>query len=118
MARPSKYPEWASDTVAETTEVGSVNNKSEPTEAFKDSGLLYKQPCPYPFLNYQFNLVDEWTRNFDERAYGVIGDVYISTVDYSASMSTLNTKFGGTWTARGSQALGSIVTAYVYERTA
>ena len=116
MAIPTKDAEWASSDITQTTADGNIDNKQEPTEEWKDSGSLYQQNLPYPLLNYQFNLIDEWLRNLNERSYGTVGDIYTTTD--TPTVGDLATRFGGTWTARGTQNIGTIVGASVYERTA
>jgi hypothetical protein len=116
----SGYPEWANNLVGETVDLNGVptliDNKIEPTQEWKDSGELDEENLPRQYINYQFDYINDWVRNLDERAGGTIGDVYTSTVNYATA--TLDTRFGGTWTAQGSGALGTIGTAYFYERTA
>ena len=111
---PAKFPEWGSVFQTQTTIEGDIDNRQEPPEEYKDSGTLFQENLPYPYVNYQFNLIDEWIQNLSERAYGVIGDVYMTSA--SPTVGTLATRFGGTWTARGSDTVGT-ASVNVYERT-
>ena len=114
--RPTTFPSWATVFQTQTTPDGDIDNRMEPTQEYKDSGTLYQENLPYPYINYQFNLSDEWIQNLDERAGGTIGDIYMTTA--SPTVGDLADRFGGTWVARGTQNLGTIVGANVFERTA
>ena len=69
MAKPIKYPDWAIDDVEEVRVIDDapviLSNKVEPTQGFKDSGELYRENLPRPYLNYQFNLINEWIKHND-----------------------------------------------------
>ena len=114
------FPEWAATDIAQTVLINAVeviiDNKLEPTPEWKASGELFNENLPYPYINYQFDLINDWMVSLNSRAYGEIGDIY-STTD-SPSVGDLAIRFGGTWTARGTQNLGTIVGANIFERTA
>ena len=116
-------PYWATNDVVETvtdpdnpSSTINVPNKDQPSNEWMNNGELWKTNLPYPYVNYTFNLIRKWIENLRDRAGGTVGDVYISTVNHP--INDLNNKFGGSWTARGTQSLGSIGTSYVFERTA
>ena len=81
MAKPTLFPRWATN---DTTEIRVVNdapvsldNKVEPTTEFKDSGALYRENIPRAYLNYMFNLIDEWIQHFStggDSVLLVVGD--------------------------------------------
>ncbi len=119
MSRPTQFPEWASTEITETVPIGGVDvdidNKKEPTPEWKASGSLYNENTPYPYFNYQFDLTNNWVINLDQRAGGVVGDIYTTTA--SPSVSDVQDRFGGVWVDRGSDTLAG-QTVNVYERTA
>lgn len=120
MDRPTNFPSWATNDVDEVIVLDDapviLANKLDPTTDFRNSGLLYRQNLPRPFFNGHLNLIDQWIQNFDERTSRV-GNIYLTT-DNTETVSTIALRFGGTWTARGTDALGTSGTIYVFERTA
>jgi len=120
MAVPTDYPEWASTDVTELKVIDGtpVNlvNKVEPPAEWKLSGELYRENLPRPYINYQLDLINDWVVNVNVRTSRV-GQIYITTAA-GETVSTLAADFGGTWTARGTNALGSAATCYIFERTA
>ena len=69
MAKPTKFPSWATNDLDEIRSIDEapvvLANKVEPTQEYKDSGELYRENLPRPYANYQFNLIDEWIQYFD-----------------------------------------------------
>lgn len=69
--KPTKYPEWAINEITETEVINGIPeelpNKLEPTVGFKLSGELFREPVPRQYLNYQFDLLNDWVVYFDER---------------------------------------------------
>lgn len=74
MAKPTAYPRWAEETRIDS--VTGANNKVEPPEGFKLSGLLRGEFLARPFLNYQFNNISGWIEYFDN---SVVTDVSAET---------------------------------------
>ena len=76
MAKPTLFPRWATNDITEVRVVNdapvSLDNKSEPTTEFKDSGELYRENIPRPYLNYQLNLIDEWIQHFDTAGTSIL----------------------------------------------
>jgi hypothetical protein len=58
MAKPTVLPRWAE--VDEQDPITGAENKVEPTEEFKLSGLKRGEFLARVFVNYQFNLIAEW----------------------------------------------------------
>jgi len=120
MAVPTEYPAWATSEVTELRVIDGtpVNllNKVEPPAEWKLSGELYQENLPRAYINYQFDNINDWVVNINVRTSRV-GQVYLTT-DAAETVSTLATDFGGTWTARGTDTLGTSGTIYVFERTA
>ncbi|QDP59466.1 MAG: hypothetical protein GOVbin4162_40 [Prokaryotic dsDNA virus sp.] len=79
----TKYPEWATeDTVDPTT---GAENKLEPIVEFKLDGLQKGEPLPRAFLNYQFNLIDQWIKQLDSSLnYSVVAPDGDTTPDVEA----------------------------------
>jgi len=102
MALPAEgYPEWGNNQVDETVLIGGVSvlvtNKVAPTQEFKDSGLLAREPLPRPYTNYMFDLINRWISHLDKR-YSV-GDIH-GTVS-GESVGDISTRLGGTWVSIG-----------------
>lgn len=64
--KPTEYPRWADNTVIDP--ITGANNKVEPTEEFKLSGLLRAEFLPRAYLNYQFNNIASWLMYNDSTA--------------------------------------------------
>lgn len=105
--RPTTYPEWATSTILERRDINGdgveevLENKLEPIPEWKNSGQLYQQPLPYPYINYQFDLIDGWAKHLDQRY--AIGDIHLTTT--SESVSEISTRLGGTWELAGTETL-------------
>lgn len=116
---PTKDAEWASSDLQEFYDIDNdgiqevLENKNEPTEQFKDSGVLYNEPLPSDYLNYQLDLIDQWIKHLKER-YSV-GDIHITTSAEDAT--SISTRLGGTWVDRGTDTLAG-QTVNVFEKTA
>lgn len=63
MAKPSVFPEWSQNLVNDS--VTGLDNKKEPTAQWKDSGQLSEEPTPRQYLNWTFDLIDEWLKYVD-----------------------------------------------------
>jgi hypothetical protein len=113
------FAEWATNTVFESVTINgspvSVNNKVEPTQAFKDSGELARQNLPRPYLNYTLNLTDLWIQNLDTRT-SLLGKIEL-TSDATRTVTDYANEFGGTWTSHGSDTISGL-TVYLFERSA
>ena len=116
--RPDDFPRWAEDEVNDIREINGVPtvlpNKIEPTEEFKSTGERSRENLPREYLNFQFDLIDEWVQNLDERT-SIIGTVYLTTATETAG--SLATRFGGGWTAEGTATLGTLTGINIWERT-
>jgi hypothetical protein len=116
--QPVNYPEWATDEVLEVKVIDGIttvlNNTLEPNPEWKLSGQKFEENTPRQYLNYQFNAIDLWVKHLDERYK--IGDVHLTTS--VESVANISIRLGGTWVARGTEGIGSIVTVFVYEKTA
>lgn len=116
--KPTKFPEWATDDLNEVKVINDITtvlpNKLEPSPEFKLSGEKFRENLPRQYINFQFNLLDEWVQHLDGRF--AIGDVHITTS--TESVAAISTRLGGTWVARGTQNIGTLVAAKVYEKTA
>lgn len=115
--QPTLYPEWATDIVQEVKVIDGItvvlNNKLEPNVEWKTSGEKYRENLPRQYVNYNFDLIDQWTKHLDGRY--AVGDIHLSiSVEGSVAISA---RLGGTWVSRGTQGLGTI-TANVWEKTA
>ena len=120
--QPSLYPEWANNVVDEPVEIGGntilVTNKVEPTQEFKDSGELARENLPRPYLNYQFDLINQWIEHLDERY--AVGDFFHGATSETAT--TIGDRLGGTWTDHGTYSVTTSgtgnVTMRLFEKTA
>jgi len=114
------FPEWATNTVFESVIINgspvSVNNKIEPTQAFKDSGELARQNLPRPYINYTLNLTDLWVQNLDTRT-SFLGKVEWANSTAGRTITDYQNEFGGTWVQLTNESLGGI-TMNIFERTA
>lgn len=71
MPMPDKYPEWASTVVVDG--VSGQPNRSDPDSSDptkKARGWDFKEFPPRQWFNYLHNLVDEWSRYFNEDLWG------------------------------------------------
>lgn len=68
MTTPTSFPQWAVN--SETDPTTGAENKIEPTQEFKDSGLKREQLLPRAFVNYQFDLISQWLVELDSRTTG------------------------------------------------
>jgi hypothetical protein len=116
---PNRDAEWASNDINETIDINNdgvdevLENKNEPPEQFKDSGVLWNQPLPSDYLNYQLNLLYLWQTHLNER-YSV-GDIKLTKS--SESVSTISQRLGGTWVSHGTDTIAG-QTVNVFEKTA
>lgn len=64
MATPTKAPDWAETFI---TEAGYGENRIEPPQEIKDSGVLGEEPWSRAFLNYQLWHMGQWIKDLNER---------------------------------------------------
>ena len=104
---PDKDAEWASEDMQEYHDINedgvdeALDNKNEPTPQWKKSGELFNQPLPADYINYQFDLIDNWLRHLKERY--AVGDTHTTTSAEDAT--AISTRLGGTWVLVGTQSL-------------
>ena len=115
--KPSEYPEWGTNNVIEAAEIDGLlvtfSSKLEPTPEWKLSGAKYNENTARQYVNYQFDLLNQWVTHVDQRY--AVGDVHLTI---SAEDSTaISARLGGTWIQRGTQSIGTIVPK-VWEKTA
>jgi hypothetical protein len=117
--QPAIYPEWATDDIQQLIDINGdaidevLDNKIEPTPEWKASGQLFQENLPYPYFNFEFNLIDEWVQHLDQRQ--IIGDIHISKSGESAA--NISTRLGGTWVDHGTDTLAG-QTVNVFEKIA
>jgi len=63
--KPNKYPEWAKNLVRD--EINKEFNRYEPPQAKKDIGWVRGEVPPRQWVNYQYNLINEWIEYFDSK---------------------------------------------------
>ena len=63
MAKPSVFPLWA--TLDENDPISGLANKVEPTAQWKDSGQKDDEFVPRAYLNFQFDLINDWVQYVD-----------------------------------------------------
>ena len=117
MTKPTEYPLWATNLVneAKTVQGNSVtlpNRITIPTE-YSDGGILFGTTVIQEYLNQVLHLASLWVDHLDKRIE--TGHVHLDNVETSAV--NIGLRFGGTWTARGTQAVGTL-TVNVFEKTA
>lgn len=56
--KPNKFPEWAKNLVQD--EVNKEFNRYEPPQAKKDVGWSRGEVPPRQWVNYQYNLINQW----------------------------------------------------------
>lgn len=66
MAKPNTLPRWAETSEADAST--GAENKVEPTEEFKLSGLKRQELLPRAFINYQFDLLSRWVEFLSQGA--------------------------------------------------
>lgn len=91
-----------------------VPNRESIPSGYGDSGKLFGTPLWDQYLNQAFYLAGAWQRHLNER-YS-IGDIHFTTSSESAV--TISARLGGTWVQRGTQDIGTVVGAKVWEKTA
>ena len=103
--KPITFPEWATDDIQELKDINNdlidevLDNKIEPTPTWKSTGQLYQENLPYPYFNYQFNLIDEWIQHLDSRF--AVGDIHMVDTAVGETVTTINARLGGIWVAKG-----------------
>jgi len=86
MAKPIKFPRWASDDIVDPT--SGVNNVVEPSEAKKDLGHGPKGEFPpRQYQNWFMRLVYEWIVWLEEQVTGVLP---VQTGIFSAKVTTID----------------------------
>lgn len=120
--KPTLYPEWATDNIQQSIDINDdqinelLDNKIEPTPTWKSTGQLYQENLPYPYFNYNFNLINEWVTHLDQR--NPVGTVITIAASANDTAATVSTRMGGTWVARGIDFALGTATVDVFERTA
>lgn len=113
--KPEKYPRWGYEDLVRVIQVDGdpvvIRSKQQPTDEFELSGLLFGEPLPRQYVNFQFDRLDEWTQHLDQRYGG--GDIKLTV---GGSASEVSERMGSEHTSRGSALLGSITTQ-VWEDT-
>ena len=116
MAKPTEYPDWAGTLTTETKTVFGVQqelvNRTPVPASYSDKGVLAGSGLVRQYINQQFYLLGLWVRYVD--TLYAVGHIHLDKVE--TDPVAIGTRFGGTWTARGTQAIGTI-TANVFERT-
>lgn len=116
MARPSILPAWATNAVNETKQIDNktvvLPNKRVIPTTYELNGALFGTTLIRQYFNTILDLLSLWTIHLDARV--AVGHVHLDYIN--VSVATLATRFGGTWQAEGTQALGTIATVYVYRK--
>lgn len=76
MPKPSLHPLWA--TLEENDPTTGLPNKVEPTAQWKNSGQKDGEFVPRAYLNYNFDLLSEWTTYLDgevDNLNATVGDI-------------------------------------------
>lgn len=71
--RPDIFPEWALTDLNDP--VTGEPNKAPISNEIRSSGLLRQQPLARAFINEQFDLIDQWTKYFDEAITTLMGGI-------------------------------------------
>jgi hypothetical protein len=109
--KPLVNAEWAVNDIQQLIDINGdqidevLNNKIEPTAAWKLSGQLYQENLPYPYFNYQFDLIDKWLQHLDQRQ--VVGDIYTTLTANNPTASSVSAQLGGTWVTAGTDTIGT-----------
>jgi hypothetical protein len=104
--QPTLYPEWASNDEQQTVDLEGdevltvVDNKVEPTEEWKASGEEFQENLPRQYINYQFDLINDWVTYFDQ---GVVGDYKV--LGTAETQTTVEVRFKGTWSDLGTDTI-------------
>ncbi len=120
-AKPTKFPLWATDDIQELKDIDGdsidevLDNKIEPTPTFKSTGQLFQQNLPYPYFNYQFNLIDEWVQHLDGRF--AVGDIHMVDTAAGETAGTISIRLGGTWVSVGTDSVGTAQAVEVFKKT-
>lgn len=115
MTKPTEYPSWATNLVSEvkTIEGNSVslpNRETIPTE-YAENGILFGTTVHQSYINQILYINGLWAEHLDQRI--ATGHIHLENTAIAASV--LDTRFGGTWSAQGSQTLGTNI-VYVYRK--
>lgn len=92
MARPTRYPYWATND--ETDPISGTNNKIAPSTEKENYGQRANTNTLRQDINYLFNKIREWLQFFDEQF--AVNDVYITTDNGQTELS-ISQQLGGTW---------------------
>ena len=95
MARPSKYPFWA--TQDEVDSFYGTANKIEPSQEKQDFGQRGNKNTFRQDINFLFNKIREWIQFFDEQYE--LGHIVFEDNDsgQAPTEEELSNTFGGTW---------------------
>lgn len=115
--RPTETLQWASQTIQEVVDIGGqqvlVVNKTEPPQAFKNTGILARERVSRPRINWVLDLISRYVNHLDQRL--AVGDVHMSNINQN--VNELSERLGGTWELLGTTTIGSS-TIYNYIKTA
>lgn len=115
---PSVYPEWATNDEQQTVDLEgdgnlvTVDNKVEPTVEWKASGEKFQENLPRQYVNYQFDLLNDWIMYLRE---GQIGDYRL--VAQTETSLTMAARYTGTWFDHGTDTFAG-QTLRLFEKTA
>lgn len=108
MPKPSAFPSWATNDIDEVRVIDDapviLPNKTQPPQEWQDSGELYRENLPRPYVNYQFNLIDEWIQYFDTLEESILIDVPDETSDLTTGTAKYTFRMPYAFTLTGVRA--------------
>lgn len=114
----STFLPWAQ--LSEFDPITGTVNKIKPKLQFQNSGIKAKQPLARQYFNWMMANISDWLGFTDGQM--AVGTIFQTTnsplADIPAAEAELGTRIGGTWDYLGTDSLGTLVTVYVFERTA
>lgn len=118
MAIPTEYPLWSTLLANEVKTIDgkqvTVPNRATVPVDYSNDGILYGETIHRQYINQVLYLCSQWVQHLDTRM--AVGHIHLDFV--AVTVGDLATRFGGTWQAEGTQAVGTIATAYVYRKIA
>lgn len=116
MSKPTSVLSWAENTVIESVSIGGNNvtviNTAEPNTNIKATGVLARQPFKRQYFNWFYREISRWINYIHG---GEIGDYKVALP--SATASTMNARYGGTWTDIGTDTIAG-ESIRLFKRTA
>lgn len=85
--RPNTYPAWATN--EEQDPITGANNKVAPSEEFQLVGLKRGLPLPRAFVNYQFDLVNQWIEYLTNTTLTAVTSTNLDTTPDVSNCRTL-----------------------------